>query len=395
MRQRAEQTRSRPPGRPPPRRSASRRRPASSAPSGRSRPTATSASSVPPSATSAGASDRAEREPGHREPLEQRRRRGQEVRRGDSLQERAGRPRRPRRGRHRRQARQRAPGRCAGGIREQQHERRRTRGRARPRGAGRAAADPRAGRWRRSRASPPSAEAQRSDTRPSPRCGRAPPPRARVEDVEGADRDELQAEQEHEGARRPARAGAPAAPRRPRRSPSGRRCGGTWGSGATTIAPTATAAVAATKTEPGPRVSSRTPVSAGATSTLALSIQDETTFTAVRSDGVRASDGVSAAWQGRTSVRPSVGSAPSTYTTIGSAPASSATAIAARVDGERRVGDGEHPRWAGSGPRTSRRPARRAPPARAVPARRSPPWWCRRGRRRTRSSRSRSTTRPR
>ena len=46
-------------------------------------------------------------------------------------------------------------------------------------------------------------------------------------------------------------------------------------------------------------MASRTPASAGATSTLTLSIQPETTLVAVSSSGVRASAGTSAAWVGR------------------------------------------------------------------------------------------------
>jgi hypothetical protein len=60
----------------------------------------------------------------------------------------------------------------------------------------------------------------------------------------------------------------------------------------------ATTAIVA-KTMPGLQTSSRTPATAGATSTLALSIHPETTFVAVSSSGERASAGTRAACVGR------------------------------------------------------------------------------------------------
>src|SRR6185503_3079202 len=68
---------------------------------------------------------------------------------------------------------------------------------------------------------------------------------------------------------------------------------------ATSSADTVATTPITAKTQPGEATASNTPASAGATSTLTLSIQPETTLVAVSSSGVLASDGTSAAWVGR------------------------------------------------------------------------------------------------
>ncbi len=72
--------------------------------------------------------------------------------------------------------------------------------------------------------------------------------------------------------------------------------------GATRAAPPSTSSPIDRNTQPGPAVASRTPASAGATSTLTLSVQPKTTFDAVSSSGTRASAGASAACVGRVTV---------------------------------------------------------------------------------------------
>ncbi len=76
---------------------------------------------------------------------------------------------------------------------------------------------------------------------------------------------------------------------------------GLWTGATRTAAAPATTAMTA-KTAPAPPTPSRTPASAGATRTLRLSIQPATTFAAVSSSGVRASDGRSTACAGRVTV---------------------------------------------------------------------------------------------
>ena len=121
--------------------------------------------------------------------------------------------------------------------------------------------------------------------------------------------------------RKPASASARAGPR---------SCAGAGPRSRATVSadPAATPAITA-NTHPGDETASRTPVAAGAASTLRLSIQPETTLVAVSSSGVRASAGTSADCVGRVTVTAVAAAAASAYTTSGGAPASSATAVAA------------------------------------------------------------------
>ena len=82
------------------------------------------------------------------------------------------------------------------------------------------------------------------------------------------------------------------------------------------------------KTVPAPPRPSRTPASAGATSTLRLSIQPATTFAAVSSSGVRASDGRSTACAGRVTVTAVAATAASAYAANGGPSASRTAAVA-------------------------------------------------------------------
>ena len=72
--------------------------------------------------------------------------------------------------------------------------------------------------------------------------------------------------------------------------------------GATSRAATSATTDMTANTTPAPTEPSRRPASAGAASRLALSIQPATTFAAVSSSGVRASDGVRTACAGRVTV---------------------------------------------------------------------------------------------
>ena len=62
------------------------------------------------------------------------------------------------------------------------------------------------------------------------------------------------------------------------------------------------AAVVTTKTVPGPLATNRSPPRAGPPKMPMLSIELAATFAAVSSSGVRASEGISAAWAGRNGV---------------------------------------------------------------------------------------------
>src|SRR4029077_19639895 len=96
-----------------------------------------------------------------------------------------------------------------------------------------------------------------------------------------------------------------------------------------TRTPDASATTAITaKTVPGPLKPRITPASAGASSTLRLSIQPETTFVAVSSSGGRASAGVNADWVGRVIVTAVAATAASAYARYGMSATNSTVAVA-------------------------------------------------------------------
>jgi hypothetical protein len=96
-------------------------------------------------------------------------------------------------------------------------------------------------------------------------------------------------------------------------------------------APTIVIAASTAVASSGPPRPSSTPVSAGATSTLAFSIQLETTFAAVSSSGLRTTLGSSAACAGRGMERPRFMIGASTYTSQLGAPRNMASASPAMV----------------------------------------------------------------